>query len=68
MVVAAGVLAILGSTTLIVGWQANNALHDRAIADQGQGLHDRLQAWKGNAYEQRDDICVMGFEMPANNT
>jgi sigma-B regulation protein RsbU (phosphoserine phosphatase) len=55
----------MGNSGLI---EALCQMHDRAIADHGQGLQDRLQAWKGNAYEQRDDICVMGFEMPATNT
>jgi len=42
------------------------SIQAQSMAEQGQSLHDRLLAWKGEAYEQRDDICVLGFEMPSS--
>ena len=51
----------MGSSGLM---DALRQMHDRAIAKQGELLHEHLQAWKGETYEQRDDICVLGFEMP----
>lgn len=48
--------------------EALRQIHDRPIADQGQLLDEHLRAWQGEAFEQRDDICILGFEMPSANS
>lgn len=34
------------------------------LPEQGEAIMSFLQRWKANRYEQRDDICVIGFAMP----